>query len=288
MRTSDRNCRALLLLVPGSGFAEQSPSAADDDSLLVPSGLWSTEKFAEEAGLDDGSMVPYVAWALHNGMRPLVLRGNSESDIAAALESIKCLAAESLTNGVASSSSSASSSSAPPSLLASSSSPRNTNVGELMPITVALVAHSEGGAAVVRLIRSHPQYFNDTPSPSDGLNTSVVVRCVALLDSVHTAKDLPPAGSAGAAFLSGAGDNKSKRCVNWVQSRAPLDSQKPKPWVKNGTSGGCNVRSAGTMDHLRVPAVAMPSVLRFIGGAMGTPMVATSAEPHMEPKPQTE
>ena len=231
---------SFLLLVPGSGFAEETDTASEAP-LIVPSGLWSTKKFASAAGLDVGTMLPYVKWALEQGVRPVVLRGNSEAAIASALDS---------------------------------------TVAAAPHATVAVVAHSEGGASLVRLIRNRPEYFQmQQPAPlpgasgaADGIGPSAIVRCCVLLDSVHSSKDLPAAGSPAAGFLSGSScgraghgnDTNAPNCINWVQSNAPLDSLKPKPWTKGGLSGGCAVRSAGTSNHLRVPFAAMPSALAFL------------------------
>ena len=233
--SSERN---IVLLVPGSGHADETVqsgtnSCQGNDEIvpegLVPSGLWSSAKFAEEAGLDIASMVQYIQWALNHDIQPVVLRGNTESDIEETLNILH----ESFSNTTR---------------------------------RVAVVAHSEGGASVVRLLQKKPWLFciDSKQQPvEDSKQRTTLVHCVALLDSVHTAKDIPHVRTPGANFLQ----NKEKgqnRCINWVQSSEPLDSIKPKPWVKNGVSGCCPVRSAGTSDHLRVPAAAMSSVLHFI------------------------
>ena len=81
---------------------------------------------------------------------------------------------------------------------------------------------------------------------------------IALLDSVHSSRDLPCRGSRAEAFLSGGA------VVNWVASTQPLDHAKPKPWVKGGLLGGVLARSAGVSDHLAVPSAACDSACAFL------------------------
>ena len=120
-------------------------------------------------------------------------------------------------------------------------------------LRVVIVAHSEGGVGVPAL-REHPKWL--VRDSGDEIGVEVVG--VALLDSVHASRDLPPAGSVAADYLlSGA-------VVNWLSSAAPLDDTQPKPWARGGVLGGTQVRSAGGTDHLTVPSSACDSVCAFL------------------------
>mmetsp|Transcript_5545 Transcript_5545/g.14651 ORF Transcript_5545/g.14651 Transcript_5545/m.14651 type:complete len:280 (+) Transcript_5545:120-959(+) len=220
--SAEASC-GFLLLIPGGGHASVH-GAADDE--LAPCGLWSTAKFAQEHGLEVGTMIRYIEWALKCGtgasrlghhVQPVVLRSYAPETIVAALDKLE---AEARARG------------------------HNT------PVVIA--AHSEGGAAAVQVLRDHERWV----SGYEG--AAIHISGMALLDSVHSYKDLPPKGSqVGAFLLSGA-------VVNWVSSSAPLDSVKPKPWVKDGVLGGVRARSAGTNAHLEVPSAAFSAVCSFL------------------------
>ena len=212
---------AILILVPGAGYAANSDE-------LIPSGLWSTGKFAQDNGLDVGSMIKYVEWALENRIRPVVLRSHEAAEVASAFEELE-------------------------------STVRSAG-GRRVPVVVA--AHSEGGAGLVSALRDHESWT----SPDDDAALRLVG--IALLDSVHAAKDSPPKGSQAASFL------RSGAVTNWVVSAQPLGDPKPKPWVKDGVSGGVLARSAGTADHLHVPAAAREAACAFLGARLGAASTA--------------
>ena len=209
-----------LLLVPGAGYA----TVAQECGELVPSGLWSTELFAREVGLESGSMVSYVSWALSIGVRPIVLREHSAEAVAGALASLES------------------------DVHASGRS-----------LHVVIAAHSEGGAGTVRALGDHAGWVGTVGTSQAVAKAGLRVVGVALLDSVHSSKDMPSEGSAVEAFL------RSGAAVNWVVSSAPLDDSKPKPWVRGGFLGGVLARSAGGTNHLAVPSTARKSACHFLG-----------------------
>ena len=209
-----------MLLIPGAGYA----TVARVTGELVPSGLWSTELFAREAGLEFGSMVPYVGWALSIGVRPIVLREHSAEAVAGALVSLE---SEVHASG--------------------------------RSLHVVIAAHSEGGAGAVRALSDHAAWVGSVGASQAVAKAGLRVVGVALLDSVHASKDMPPEGSAVEAFLRGGA------AVNWVVSSAPLDDTKPKPWVRGGFLGGVLARSAGGTNHLAVPSTARESACQFLG-----------------------
>lgn len=240
LRNEDDDHNSVMVLVPGGGLADVQPTEEID---LVPTGLWSTAKFALDRGLAVASMSRYVSWALNVGestssmsassngkcsgpacaalkVRPVVLRCHTPEAITSAIMDIEAVAKSS-----------------------SRRLPR-----------VVIVAHSEGGVGVLRALREHPKWL--VRDSGDEIGVEVVG--VALLDSVHASRDLPPAGSVAADYLlSGA-------VVNWLSSAAPLDDTQPKPWARGGVLGGTQVRSAGGTDHLTVPSSACDSVCAFL------------------------
>ncbi len=139
--------------------------------------------------------------------------------------------------------------------------------GRRLPIVVA--AHSEGAASLVAFLRDQERW-------TCGMDAECGIAGVALLDSVHSSKDLPPKGSRGAAWLQG------DAVVNWVASDEALDHVKPKPWCKGGIMGGVPVRSAGTAAHLLVPWTACEAACAFLDRrleAWQTELRASSAAP---------
>lgn len=220
---ADGRANEALLLVPGAGYATSAAACG----ALVPSGLWSTEPFAREFGLAAGSMVEYVAWAISNGVRPVVLREHGAEAVTAALESLEADVRTSARR-----------------------------------LRVVIAAHSEGGAGAVRALRDHPSWIGASCQAVATAGLRVVG--LALLDSVHSSKDVPPKGSAVEAFL------RSGAAVNWVVSSAPLDDTSPKPWVRGGLLSGVLARSAGGTRHLAVPSTARESACRFLGQMLAT------------------
>ena len=231
MRSSSTESPCVLLLVPGAGHADVDDAAADG---LVPCGLWSTAKHAVEHGLQIASMGGYVTWALScaagGGVRPVVLRSHSDEAVASALDSLEADASPKCSNGT-------------------------------RPLRIVIAAHSEGGAAVVRALCQRESWLpNMGPTPAAVLEsgTPVELSGVALLDSVHSSKDLPPKGSRAAAYM------RSGAVINWVTSGEPLGHPKPRPWVRDGLLGGVLACSAGSTEHLAVPSAVCEAACAFL------------------------
>ena len=91
-------------------------------------------------------------------------------------------------------------------------------------------------------------------------NVMTRAAAIALLDSVHCRPPTPALQHFARA-----------RIRNWVTSSQPLDSNTPKPWVRNGFAGGCSCRSAGELQHTMVPFAAMDSVFEFLVVALHAP-----------------
>lgn len=209
-------CDGMMLLIPGAGHA----TATEHTDNNVPSGLWSTANLAAERGLEVGSMLKYISWALGARLKPIVLRSNAASAVLSAIEAIET---------------------------------ELRSRGRRLPVVIA--AHSEGGASLMAVLRDHERW-------TCGSEVAVGIAGVALLDSVHSSKDMPPQGSCGAAWLQGGA------VINWVVSTEALGHEKPKPWVKSGIMGGVRVRSAGTTAHLLVPWTACEAACAFLGGRL--------------------
>eukprot|EP00667_Euglena_gracilis_P019565 EG_transcript_20982 len=108
---------------------------------------------------------------------------------------------------------------------------------------VLVAAHSQGGSALMDFLA---QQLPDSP---------LQPTAVALLDSVHRPAKVLCGAAGGPEWVR-----------HWMASAEPLDSLTPKPWLRAADSGCC---SAGTPDHGRVPAAALPSVLRFFEERLG-------------------
>eukprot|EP00286_Rhodomonas_abbreviata_P023474 CAMPEP_0181309438 /NCGR_PEP_ID=MMETSP1101-20121128/12012_1 /TAXON_ID=46948 /ORGANISM="Rhodomonas abbreviata, Strain Caron Lab Isolate" /LENGTH=316 /DNA_ID=CAMNT_0023415919 /DNA_START=86 /DNA_END=1036 /DNA_ORIENTATION=+ len=100
--------------------------------------------------------------------------------------------------------------------------------------TVLMVAHSNGGQAAIGLLCDR----------KDDLVKGARLKTVALLDSVH--KSVPSHDTDVLDFCK-------TRVVDFVRSREPVGSYRPKPWAASNISGGCRCRSGGHVDHLGVP-----------------------------------
>ena len=170
-------CDGMMLLIPGAGHATATEHTDDN----VPSGLWSTANLAAERGLEVGSMLKYISWALGARLKPIVLRSNAASAVLSAIEAIET---------------------------------ELRSRGRRLPVVIA--AHSEGGASLMAVLRDHECWACGSDA-----EVAVGIAGVALLDSVHSSKDMPPQGSCGAAWLQGGA------VINWVVSTEALGHEQP-------------------------------------------------------------
>ena len=122
--------------------------------------------------MDVGTMQGYIAWAQAVQIRPVVLGSHSAEAIATALAALDAAA---------------------------------QRTGQLVPVVIA--AHSEGGSGGVRaVVRAHDPWLSADDAGMDAGGRAadvgrggIHIVGIALLDSVHSAKDLPGAGDAVAA-----------------------------------------------------------------------------------------
>ena len=104
---------------------------------------------------------------------------------------------------------------------------------------MAIVAHSAGGYATVRLL--HTRAAEVLPR----------LRTIALTDSAHS----PPEHAALRHWFR-------THVVDWVASGRPLDAEVRDPWA------GCPCRSAGHPKHEYTSGVAFPAVFAHVEAAL--------------------
>lgn len=231
MRASDGfdAAEVLLLVVPGSG--------------ATGFGCWSTHAFRDKEP-EKGSVVPVLKEALQRGWG-CVLTGNVPSHMLSmsflrVCDSPHARRVVDPNNNIDERGRPRPSSSSPEEHVIAA---WDTVVAPSAARHVFIMAHSTGGEAVVGMFGQRPE-------------ARPRVLSYGFADSVH--KVVP---DDAADIMKGCG-------CNFVCSRAPLGDPKPKPWIKNGFSNGCAVKSAGTTEHLETPHAAAPAILAMFDEAL--------------------